>query len=268
MVLIGLIELIGQRAREMREFILLPWSEKKKRASEFWRKYGRLYIWLFIFATVVAFINVYIETTTVTYSTKSIKSQLGGDDTKPKTLNISSDNIESTPGITAAPTTEESTTNSTSTKNGASSGLEGTKPVADKQEPGANSNTNKTTQQSKPPSKNQASKQEITITTEVNTTTPSANSSEKKSKVSEIRERRKAKLAERASKSSITDSLSSLGTNLTAGISGGTGRALSVLGTFFSAILGLILFCCAPVVIFYLWMKKLIMPLFPAPKSS
>ena len=63
MVLIGLIELIGQRAREIREFILLPWSEKKKRAREFWHKYGQLYIWLFIFATVIAFINVYIEMT-------------------------------------------------------------------------------------------------------------------------------------------------------------------------------------------------------------
>ena len=258
MVLIGLIELIEQRAREIREFILLPWDDKKKRACEFWRKYGQLYIWLFIFATVVAFINVYIETSTRTNLSKTARVQLVGgnsnDDKKKKALNISSDNSSSD----QSPTPETAQPKQQPAQQPVNNN------IATNTIPNPTTESNKTTQQS---DKNQASKNNITITTEVNTILPSTNSSEKKSKVNEIRERRKAKHAERASKSSIKDSLSSLGTNITAGISGGTGRALSVLGTFFSAILGLILFCCAPVVIFYLWMKKLIMPLFPAPKS-
>ena len=56
-----LLDLLYDRARELREFILLPWELKKQRIREFWHKYGRLYIILFVMCTIVAFINVYMD---------------------------------------------------------------------------------------------------------------------------------------------------------------------------------------------------------------
>ena len=246
-----LFELIADRAREIREFILLPWPEKKKRARQFWEKYGRLYILLFILATAVAVINVYMETHD-TARTNS-RGQIGGDDTKPLTQNTSSNNTTSKePGTQPAKNNKPSTTTTPETAAAAN--------TSKKNNDGSSEKTY---------SKTETSKNTINITTQVSTTLPSTNSSKSsKDRISEIKARRKEKQQQRAKQSSVQESISSLGNNLTAGISGGTGRALSVLGTFFSAILGLLLFCCAPVVIFYMWMKKLIMPLFPAPNIN
>ena len=242
-----LFELVAERAREIREFILLPWPEKKKRARQFWEKYGRLYILLFILATAVAVINVYMETH------DTARSQIGGDDTKPLTQNTSSNNTTSKePGTEPTKDNKPSTTTTPETAAAAN--------TSKKNNDGSTEKTD---------SKTETSKNTINITTQVSTTLPATNSSKSsKDRISEIKARRKEKQQQRAKQSSVQESISSLGNNLTAGISGGTGRALSVLGTFFSAILGLLLFCCAPVVIFYMWMKKLIMPLFPAPNIN
>ena len=251
-----LFELVAERAREIREFILLPWPVKKNRARQFWDKYGRLYILLFILATVIAVINVYIETQTGITLVNS-RRQLGGDDTKPPTQNISSNNSSSSsePETSQPPAVE--ITDKLNIKPSTT-----TKPETNTTETNANNTISSSGKKTE--SKNQSSKNTINITTQVSTTLPTSNTTKSsKNKVNEIRERRKTKQTERSNKSSVKESFTSLGNNLTAGISGGTGRALSVLGTFFSAILGLLLFCCAPVVIFYMWMKKLIMPLFP-----
>lgn len=93
--------------------------------------------------------------------------------------------------------------------------------------------------------------------------TPSGISGMGFSKKSEIRERRLAKQSQ-MSKTSISDSLSGVGNTMSSALNGGVGKALSVIGIFFSVIIGLFLFCSAPVVLFYMWMKKLIMPLFPS----
>jgi len=276
-----LFELIADRTREIREFILLTWPEKKKRARQFWDKYGRLYILLFILATVVAFINVYMETngtartnsrsqlggeggTARTNSRSQLggeggtartnsRSQLGGDDTKPLAQTTSSNNT-----LLAEPGTQQAKNNNPSTTTSQETG------AADNKSKKNNNAASETTD-----TKNQQSKNTINITTQVSTTLPSINTAKtSKDRVSEIKERRKEKQQQRAKQSSFQQSISSLGTNLTTGISDGTGRALSVLGTFFSAILGLLLFCCAPVVIFYMWMKKLIMPLFPVSTNN
>jgi Ca2+-dependent lipid-binding protein len=269
-VLGGLINLLGQRAREIREFILLPWQEKKKKAREFWQKYGRLYIILFILAAVVAFINVYMETRHPGSLAKLRKSSLiGGDGTEKNKAIPESSSSNSETSAKVATTTAEAA-NSKKTDQPTVNAKPGTnqKPATNGKtddktsKPSTSTDTNNSSDST---TNNKQTKQNITVSTEVITAAPSAN---KSSKVEEIRERRRAKAAERASKTSIQESLSSLGNNLTAGISGGTGKALSVLGTFFSAILGLLLFCCAPVVIFYLWMKKLIMPLFPTSRQD
>lgn len=253
MVLVVLINTLAQRVREIREFILLPWSEKKNKIRGFWMKYGRLYIILFTLTTVIAFINVYIETCYRAKKSHSQRTLIGGGQENNK-LNTESSSSNSD-AKNDSPTKPLS--NGTQTANTKSVD---TKPENKNSKSGNNEKPSTTNNTTELVDNNKQQKKSITISTSVITSTAAPN---KTSKVDEIRERRKAKAEERASKTSIQESLSSLGNNLTAGISSGTGKALSVLGTFFSAILGLLLFCCAPVVIFYLWMKKLIMPLFP-----
>lgn len=172
-----LIEMVMHRARELREFILLPWDEKKKRIKEYWHKYWRMYIILLLFALIIAFINVYIEwlsMNTSNYPRTRISQQSGGVGSK--------DNM---------PITDTSF-----------------------------------------------------------------------SKKAEIRDRRLTNQSQQPT-TSISDTLSGVGNTMSSALDGGVGKALSVIGIFFSAIIGLFLFCAAPVVIFYMWMKKLIMPLFP-----
>jgi hypothetical protein len=262
-----LFELIAVRARQIRKFILLSWPEKKKYIRQFWDKYGQLYILLFIMATVVAIINVYMETLASANKNNKIKRQIGGDDTIPPVQTTLSNNTTSTSkdantqpaknnisGTTSKPEQSGKTANNTKKIDSGTPEKTATKTETSKN---TKTETSKNT-------KTETNKDTINITTQVNTTLPETNSvKSSKDRISEIKERRKEKQQQRAKQSSVQQSITSLGNNLTSGLSEGTGRALSVIGTFFSAILGLILFCCAPVVIFYMWMKKLILPLFP-----
>jgi len=251
-----LFDLIANRAREISEFILLPWPEKKKRARQFWDKYSRIYILLFILTILVAIINVYMETRASANQTNArinSQKQLGGDDTKPPLQNISSNNSSSL--------TETETQTGKDNKPSTTETTETTAAAANINKKGSGPSEN-------PEAKNKSSKTTINITTQLSTTLPvSSTTKRSKDKISEIKARRKEK-QQQAKQSSVQDTINSIGNNLTAGISGGTGRALSVLGTFFLAILGLLLFCCTPVVIFYMWMKKLILPLFPAHNNN
>lgn len=218
-----LLDLLYERARELRDFILLPWEDKKKLIRELWHKYGKLYIILFVLCIIVAFINVYIEwsSNNTKYVAIGVQKQIGGTDpseqTKPgntKAENTKAGNIT----IINQPFTNTTNTKEINTEN---------------------------------------------ITNDVDTTNIANNSnSDIGSKRKAIKERRLAKQSARPH-TSLSDTLGSVGNNLSSAMTGGVGKALSVLGTFFSAIIGFILFCAAPVVIFYMWMKKLILPLFP-----
>ena len=184
-----LYNIVIQRVRKIRDFIHLPWELKKKKITEFWHKYGRIYILLFILASVVAFINVYIEC-----QPSKINITQSGGTTETKATNKSGENKPSTP------------------------------------------------------------------TTNENENTDSSDSNKSKKEI--IKERR---LANRNNQpqSSITDTIGSIGSNMSSALNSGVFKSLGVIRAFFSFIIGIFLFCAAPVVIFYMWMKKLILPLFP-----
>ncbi len=291
-----LIDLLFDRAQQVREFILLPWEVKKKRIREFWEKYGRLYIILFVLCTIVAFINVYLEWSTTTTSKTTTKMALTH---KPKSHQIGGlgPNDGKTDADTTATKAEEPAKNEppiaknepTAAKNEPVAAKN--EPVAAKNEPAAAKNEPAAAKNESAAAKNEtandagkntAKNQTLTTSgdkkdaasnkpiinqniTNINNTTNDTDNNIKNnnSKKQEIRERRLAKQAQRQQQSSLSDTLGSVGNNISGALTGGVGKALSALGTFFSAILGLILFCAAPVVIFYLWMKKLILPLFP-----
>lgn len=261
-----LIDLLFERARQIREFILLPWEVKKQRIYEFWEKYSRLYIILFILCALVAFINVYLEWSnqmTITHKDKSHQfGGLGPNDGKTDTDTTATKAVEP---IKNEPPTATKNESPTAAKN------EPTTATKNEQATNTGKNTAKnqnlsTTGEIKDAANNKTiiNQKTTNITNTTNTTNDTENNiKNNNSKKQEIRERRLAKQAQRKQQSSLSNTLGSVGNNLSGVLTGGVGQALSALGTFFSAILGLILFCAAPVVIFYLWMKKLILPLFP-----
>ena len=286
-----------QRAREIREFILLPWDEKKKRAKEYWQKYWRIYLFLFVFAAIIAFINVYIEWLSVKTPSSPrsrISLQSGGvgpDDDKnkenqavtepaknaPTAPNATNnkviaetaaandkkhENPEKAAGNTTVAANAKAAGNTTVAANAKAAG--NTTAAADAKAAGnttaaadvkAAGNTTTIIKQT-----NISNDSRTIGSSSISTDSSSSSSSSKKS---EIRERRLAKQSQRPT-TSIVDSLSGVGNTMSSALNGGVGKALSVIGMFFSAIIGLFLFCSAPVVLFYMWMKKLIMPLFPS----
>ena len=203
-----LYNIVIQRVRKIRDFIHLPWELKKKKITEFWHKYGRIYILLFILASVVAFINVYIEC-----QPSKINITQSGGTTETKATNKSGENKPSTPTTSETKATNKSGENKPSTP-----------------------------------------------TTNENENTDSSDSNKSKKEI--IKERR---LANRNNQpqSSITDTIGSIGSNMSSALNSGVFKSLGVIRAFFSFIIGIFLFCAAPVVIFYMWMKKLILPLFP-----
>jgi hypothetical protein len=241
-----LLDILYERARELREFILLPWELKKQRMREFWHKYGRLYIILFILCTIVAFINIYMDWSLQNSKSVShiVNKQLGG---------LGPETVDDKKDPDAVPAKNSTAKNSTSKNEPAKN-----TPVVSKIDtatPAANTNA---AANKKNYNKTIINQTNITnVTNDTDNTINNGNSQKK-----EIRERRLAKQAARP-QTSLSDTLGSVGNNLSGVMTSGVGKALSVLGAFFSAIIGLILFCAAPVVIFYLWMKKLILPLFP-----
>ncbi len=305
-----------QRAREIREFILLPWDEKKKRATEYWQKYWRIYLFLFLFAAIIAFINVYIEWYSVeTHGSprSRISRQSGGvgpDDDKNKenqpvtepaknapnapnannkvitetaaANNKTNEQSEKAAGnttaavntkaagdTTAAVNTKaaENTTAAVNTKAaGDTTAAVNTKAAGDTTAAANTKAAGNTTAAANTKAAGNTTTviKQTNISNDNKTSTNIDNRGDSSSlKKSEIRERRLAKQSQRTT-TSIADSLSGVGNTMSSALNGGVGKALSVIGIFFSAIVGLFLFCSAPVVIFYMWMKKLIMPLFPS----
>jgi len=222
-----LYNIVIQRVRKIRDFIHLPWELKKKKITEFWHKYGRIYILLFILASVVAFINVYIEC-----QPSKINITQSGGTTETKATNKSGENKPSTPTTSETKATNKSGENKPSTP---------------------------TTNETKATNKSGENKPS-TPTTNENENTDSSDSNKSKKEI--IKERR---LANRNNQpqSSITDTIGSIGSNMSSALNSGVFKSLGVIRAFFSFIIGIFLFCAAPVVIFYMWMKKLILPLFP-----
>lgn len=297
-----LIGLLVQRVNEIKEFIELPWEKKKKRLKELWAKYGRLYILLFIAAALVAFINVYLNWTEYKKLNTNNKQSGGATGTTVESAaetatgtavesaveTATGTAVESAAETATGSATETASANKPAAETATGTAVESaTETAPETTTKGAKNNENK------PSAGNvgaaatataTGSNKGVSVPEQPKTTQlrPGEKivdgklvneNDEKRNKEMKviieshnkmIKEKNTAKAKKgQERKSTVSQTFNSIKGNVGAAIDGGMGKALTIIGKFFMFIVGLILFCSAPVVLFYMWMKKLIMPMFP-----